>query len=215
MNTRYTISTGSVAKAARRLLLEQPDMHENRHHAPMRAGPVVRAQGEKPAEIEMMRWGITLRWLPRPLITARAETITEKPSCRGTFESSRCLVIAESFYEWHAGERGDEVTEYRLPYDEPMVFAGIWARLPQGKGGSTEGYAVLTTRANEMVRQGQERMPVILRPADWHRWLAPTSNPKELGYLLQPWTGTLTAHRTRLGRTLEEEAWHPREGGMV
>ncbi|WP_395740943.1 SOS response-associated peptidase [Prosthecobacter sp.] len=202
MNTRYTISAGSVAKTARRLLLKQPELPESLHHAPLQAGPVIRVQEGETGQIEMMRWGITLRWLPRPLITARSETIAQKPSCRTTYETSRCLVIADSFYDRHGGEKAHEVTEFRLPYDEPMVFAGIWASLPQKKGGSTEGYAILTTRANEMVREGQERMPVILRPADWHRWLAPESNPKELGYLLQPWTGTLTARRTRLAGSL-------------
>lgn len=158
-------------------------------HAPMQQGPVVRMRAGRPAGIEMMRWGITLRWLPRPLTIARSETITSKPSCRRTFASSRCLVIADGFYDLQGG-RATQPVEFRLPYDEPMVFAGIWARRPLREGGG-EGYAILTTRANEMLSHGHERMPVILRPADWQRWLAASSNPKELSYLLQPWSGPL------------------------
>jgi putative SOS response-associated peptidase YedK len=193
-----------VARIAQTLLVSQPDIPEKLPHAPLRNGPVVRTQAGRPADVEMMPWGIKLRWLPRPLIIARAETIAVKPSCRSAFETSRCLVIADSFYEWRGGNGTGETTEYCLPYDEPMVFAGIWARLPLSHGGSHEGYAILTTRANEVLSEKHERMPVILRPADWQRWLAPSSNPKELSYMMQPWTGTLVARTRRVELNLDE-----------
>jgi putative SOS response-associated peptidase YedK len=138
MNTRYTFSPGSVAKIADSLLLPKPRVPQHLHHAPMQQGPVVRLRPDQRADIEMMRWGITLRWLPQPLIIARSETITTKPSCRNTFATSRCLVIADGFYECQGHGRAAHSLECRLPYDEPMVFAGIWATRPLREGGSHE-----------------------------------------------------------------------------
>jgi putative SOS response-associated peptidase YedK len=54
---------------------------------------------------------------------------------------------------------------------------------------------VLTTTANELVRPLHDRMPVILRPEDHDRWLAPgPGDPAALQALLVPYpAGDMTA----------------------
>ena len=54
---------------------------------------------------EMMRWGLVPSWARDPkigsrMINARAETLAERPSFRVAFRRRRCLVVADSFYEW-------------------------------------------------------------------------------------------------------------------
>ncbi len=41
-------------------------------------------------------------------------------------------------------------------------------------------FAVITTDANELVADIHDRMPVILRPADYDRWLGTEPDPRDL-----------------------------------
>ena len=41
-------------------------------------------------------------------------------------------------------------------------------------------FAVLTTPANEMVARIHDRMPAILRPEDYDRWLGMKPDPRDL-----------------------------------
>jgi putative SOS response-associated peptidase YedK len=63
----------------------------------------------------------------------------------------------------------------------PFGIAGIWENW---KNPSTQEwvrtFAVLTTNANELVNRIHDRMPVILKPADYDRWLGLEPDPREL-----------------------------------
>ena len=53
----------------------------------------------------LARWGLIPHWAKDPsigykLINARSETVASKPSFRESFESRRCLISADGFYEW-------------------------------------------------------------------------------------------------------------------
>ena len=41
-------------------------------------------------------------------------------------------------------------------------------------------FAVITTNANELVAEIHDRMPAILRPEDYERWLSDEPDPREL-----------------------------------
>ena len=63
---------------------------------------------DQPQVLQSMIWGLVPHWSADgansgKLINARAEGIEEKPSFAETVRSSRCLVPADSFYEWRAG----------------------------------------------------------------------------------------------------------------
>ena len=56
-----------------------------------------------------LSWGLIPSWakdkkIGWKLINARAETIAEKPSFKPLFYRRRCLIIADSFYEWKRTE---------------------------------------------------------------------------------------------------------------
>ena len=53
-----------------------------------------------------LQWGLVPAWSRDPsigakLINARAETLTQKPSFKYAFMRTRCLILADGFYEWH------------------------------------------------------------------------------------------------------------------
>lgn len=123
----------------------------------------------------MMRWGYIAPWAkdmtgPQP-INARIETIAEKPMFRGDFRHRRCLVPADSFFEWKtlAGQKQPFLIRPRSR--EMMVFAGIWSEWnPPGKT-PMRTMAIVTTAADGPIRDLHGRMPVILEP-DFHAaWL--------------------------------------------
>ena len=55
---------------------------------------------------------------------------------------------------------------------------------------------ILTTEPNELLRPIHDRMPVIVDPADYDRWLAPEGTaPETLTGLLKPYPAELLAAR--------------------
>lgn len=137
-------------------------------------------------ELQLVRWGLIPSWVrdPRtlrsPLINARAETAAEKPAFRGALRHRRCLIPTTGFYEW-SGKRGA-----RQPYliklkgNELFALAGLWEGWLGADGSEIETMAILTTAANGDVSHVHDRMPVILEPDSFERWLdcSPgTANP--------------------------------------
>ena len=81
----------------------------------------------------MMRWGLIPAWsktekLETELINAKAETLKEKPSYRQAYEKRRCLVPADSFYEWQEREGKRQPSRIMFKSGEPFCFAGLWDR---------------------------------------------------------------------------------------
>jgi putative SOS response-associated peptidase YedK len=60
---------------------------------------------ENPEHLSLFRWGLIPSWakdlsIGNKTINAKAETLFEKPSFRLPAQKRRCLVPADSFYEW-------------------------------------------------------------------------------------------------------------------
>lgn len=58
-----------------------------------------------------------------------------------------------------------------------MTFAGVW---DSNSALNVESFAILTTAGNVDMQAVHDRMPVILRPADFARWLDPAQPAAEL-----------------------------------
>jgi putative SOS response-associated peptidase YedK len=55
----------------------------------------------------------------------------------------------------------------------PFGLAGIWENWKAPASGEwLRTFAIITTEANQLVADIHDRMPVILAPADYARWLA-------------------------------------------
>ena len=123
-----------------------------------------------------MRWGFLPHWYKKPndgplLINARAETIAEKPAFRAACRERRCLIPATGFYEWTKDDAGNRLPWYISRRDkEVLVFAGVWQQWDKGDDPLTT-CAIVTTGANAPMSAIHHRMPVILEPSDWGKWL--------------------------------------------
>ncbi|WP_050614929.1 SOS response-associated peptidase [Bacillus testis] len=139
-----------------------------------------------------LRWGLIPAWakdekIGYKMINARAETLAEKPSFRNSFKHKRCLIVADSFYEWKRSEKRKTPMRIKMKTDEPFGMAGLWEtwRNPEGKPIYT--CSIVTTTANQFMSAIHDRMPVILRLEDEQQWLNPNNhNTDELSKLLKP-----------------------------
>lgn len=139
-----------------------------------------------------LRWGLVPgHWATkqkgRPLINARAETITSQPAFAESFRERRCLIPADGFYEWRRDETGKVPVWVHRPDDELFPFAGIWASYEARDGGEPlHSCAIVTTAPNALMRPIHDRMPVILDPDAEGNWLDPDAKAQDLEALLAP-----------------------------
>jgi putative SOS response-associated peptidase YedK len=161
--------------------------------APGQDVAVVRQDATQPARsFSRMRWGLIPSWSKDPksgykMINARAETIAGKPAFREPFQSRRCLIPADGFYEWSKYSKGKSPFCLTLADDSVFAFAGIWDRWMNQNGEPIETCSIITTTANSLLADIHDRMPVILRREDYDRWLDPGFRQVEdLSDLLKP-----------------------------
>ena len=142
--------------------------------------------------IEPFRWGL-VPWYAADrkdaarLINARAETVETSPAFRTSFAKRRLIIPAAAFYEWHRVDGRRDPYAVRRRDGEPLALAGVWAvwREPE-TGERIYTCSILTTLPNGLLAPIHNRMPVILDPADWERWLAAETPVRDLRPLLVP-----------------------------
>jgi putative SOS response-associated peptidase YedK len=127
--------------------------------------------------ISLLRWGLVPFWAKEAkigfsTINARTEEAASKPAYREALRKRRCLVPADAFYEW---QRPDSKTKrpyaFALTSGEPDAFAGLWESWRPKDGAPLEAFTILTTAPNELMAPIHNRLPVILEPKDYDRWL--------------------------------------------
>lgn len=106
-------------------------------------------------------------------INAKAETITTARTWREPFKKRRCLVPASAFYEWDkkSGAKTKQPYAFDLAGGQMFAFAGVFDARKDTDGRWLQSYAIITTAPNELMSRIHDRMPVILRPRDYDRWL--------------------------------------------
>ena len=127
----------------------------------------------------LMKWGLIQSWAKDPsignrMINARAETVGERPSFRRAFESRRCLVIADGFYEWMKVGRRKVPMRITIGSGEPFGFAGLWEMWRSPDGEIVHSCTIITTEPNAVMEPIHNRMPVILPREAEGLWLAPS-----------------------------------------
>jgi putative SOS response-associated peptidase YedK len=188
---RFTLRTDSASLAGQFQLADVPDLPPRYNIAPTQEIAVVRHTNGS-TTTALLRWGLVPFWAKDPamgakMINARAETVAEKPAFRAAFQSRRCLILSDGFYEWQSmgtGRRKQPVYMH-MRDQRPFAFAGLWESW-QGQNDTLETCTILTTEPNELVRPIHNRMPVILRPEDYALWLDPgVREPEPLQACLQ------------------------------
>jgi putative SOS response-associated peptidase YedK len=153
--------------------------------APTQKAPIVRERDGK-RELAMVRWGL----IPYSAqdakigirtINARVETVATAPSFREAFKARRCLVPTSGFYEWMNTPGGKQPYLISFKDGRPFAFAGLWeAWKDRASGEKIETYTIITGAANRVAANVHTRMPVIIDPTDFDRWLSTAGPPADL-----------------------------------
>lgn len=158
--------------------------------APSQLGPIISQQ--EPAYIQYFRWGLVPHWakdikIGYKLINARAETLLDKPSFRQAARRSRCLVLADGFYEWKKVQGGKQPIRFVMQDDKPFYFAGLTEKWITPEGHPLYSFTIITTEPNELVANVHDRMPVILPKTAALDWINSALAAEELHASLRPY----------------------------
>ncbi|KAM3102735.1 SOS response-associated peptidase [Phormidesmis sp. 146-12] len=189
---RFTQSLTGEAIASAFDLDDIPDWTPRYNIAPTQTVPAILSEsGDR--TFKALRWGLIPTWAKDPaigarLINARSETVTEKPSFRSAFKKRRCLITADGFYEWQKTQGKKQPFYFRLENGQTFGFAGLWEQWSSPEGDLWQTCTILTTDANLLLSQVHDRMPVMLHPEDYDRWLDPQNQDTDaLQALLRPY----------------------------
>ena len=158
---------------------------------------------DKPDRIQLFNWGLIPHWvktkadadkLRAQTLNARSETVFEKPSFRSYISNSRCLVIADGFYEWMDFQKRKYPHLVFLKNKELFCFAGICATWTDKETGEhIHSFSILTTDANPMmarIHNSKKRMPVIIPPKLYEKWLSPGLDKEGIQSFFKPYPDT-------------------------
>ncbi|WP_309398097.1 SOS response-associated peptidase [Cerasicoccus maritimus] len=193
MCCRYTL-TQVQARLHKALNMQQLAGLKARYNiAPTQPIAAVRANdnsGER--EWAIFSWGLVPFWAKDPsiatkLLNARSETAAIKPAFRGPMRHHRCLIPADGFFEWKGRAGQKQPYYFKRPDHEPFCFAGLFDHWGSPDGSEIESATILTTTANDFMKPIHGRMPVIISPQDYDRWLDPKiQRAAQLEDLLKP-----------------------------
>jgi putative SOS response-associated peptidase YedK len=135
--------------------------------------PIVRASASEPgaAELVQRRWS----W-PAP----NGKPVYNFRSEGRQFGSGRCIIVADGFYEFttHSDPKSKRKHKWLFTLAGAEWF-GI-AGLLRNSAEVGEAFTMLTTEPGADIVHYHNRQIVVLRPADFHRWLDPAVPAGEL-----------------------------------
>jgi putative SOS response-associated peptidase YedK len=195
---RYVITSPPDAIRALFGYGERPNFPPRYNVAPTQPVPIVRlADGKR--TFALMRWGFIPAWVDDPktvslLINARGESVLDKPAFRNAMRRRRCLLPADGFYDWRAGEPKRSYF-VRAKSGAPLAFAGLWETWTGPNGEELDTAAIVTTRSTRALAAIHERMPVIVAPEAFDLWLdCATVEAEEAAALIAPAPEGLLEH---------------------
>jgi putative SOS response-associated peptidase YedK len=128
----------------------------------------------------LARWGLVPPWARSPqgapLINARVETVTEKPTFRKAVLTRRAIVPADGYYEWQATAGGKRPVYLHGEDEEALAFAAVYDHwrdpaVAEGEPGAwLRSLAIITSAASDALGHIHDRTPVIVprdRLDDW------------------------------------------------
>lgn len=128
------------------------------------------------ANPRLLSWGLAVEWDAKPLINARAETLTKKKTFRPLLEN-RCLVPATAYFEWR--KDGPARRKNRIGTESRGVFA--FAGLTDG-----DRFTIITCPPAADIAHIHDRMPVILERRAETLWIDRGTAFEKVAGLLVP-----------------------------
>ena len=148
---------------------------DNFNAHPSQKLPVIKSYTNGKA-LENLEWGLTPSWAKdkkdfKPLINARVETLVEKISFKKLIQTSRCLVVADGYYEWKRVEKEKVPYFFQREDNDLMFFAGIF---------QDNKFCIITREANNEIKEIHSREPLIINKSQINNYLNIKKNGMEI-----------------------------------
>ena len=127
---------------------------------------------ENSLKIGQMRWGFPGESKTGLLINARVESVLERPLFRKSFLQRRCVLPAAGFYEWN--QKREKNTFWNRE-KTVLYLAGIYDLKENERR-----FVILTTQANESMKDVHDRMPLILEEEEVDTWIRDASEAEKM-----------------------------------
>jgi putative SOS response-associated peptidase YedK len=145
---------------------------------PNQHGTVIVSDGNERSLVQYT-WGIFPHWA-KDAINARSETIHEKEAYRKMFVRNRCVIPCDSFFAEKVEKKKTRSIRFALREQRIFGLAGLYDVWRNPRGSEFRTFTLLTTRANRLISDYHESMPVILDDYTLDKWLDPTIHNKEV-----------------------------------
>lgn len=130
--------------------------------------------------LEKLSWGFIHHWSRtrqgrrRPK-TTRADVMVSSPHFGEAYRRRRCLVPVDEFIECKAFwlPQRKRFYAFGMKSREPFALGGIWETWQEPVSRRwIRTFAIVTTPANDLIQPVKERMPLIISPVHYERWLS-------------------------------------------
>tara|TARA_S200000501_G_C20746228_1_gene709635 strand:- start:50 stop:676 length:627 start_codon:yes stop_codon:yes gene_type:complete len=154
---------------------------DNYNAHPSQKLPVIRSYTNGKA-LELCQFGLIPEWSKKldkfsPLINARKETLMEKITFKNLIQTSRCIVLADGYYEWKREEKIKTPYYFTKEDDQIMYFAGIH---------QNNQFCIITREASEKISSIHHREPVIINQSQINNYLNIKKNAIEILNSIKP-----------------------------
>ncbi|CAA0111031.1 Putative SOS response-associated peptidase YedK [BD1-7 clade bacterium] len=129
---------------------------------------------ESPIQLDTV-WGIKPAWAKQTIINAKAETVAEKPTFQLAYQTNRCVIPVNGWYECKpSADSNRQTIRYALQSrdSKPLWMAGIYYR-----HAPTPKLVTLTTLPTKQCAHIHDRMPLLVEEDQLLKWL---STPSEI-----------------------------------
>ena len=178
---RYKI-TKSVSKTidiVKTNIKVEDDDNYNAH--PTQKLPIIKSYTNGKA-LELCEWGLVPAWSKKlekfsPLINARKETLMEKITFKNLIQTSRCMILADGYYEWKREEKNKTPYYFTKENNELMFLAAIH---------QNNQFCIITREATEEISKIHHREPLIVNRSQINDYLNVKKDAMEILNSIKP-----------------------------
>jgi putative SOS response-associated peptidase YedK len=197
--------------------------HEKKWTTPMRFAHVLTLNDSGHRVHVPMRWGFLDSRAKSPderprHMHARAETIDTLQTFAAPFASQRGLLIVKDFNVGQEVAPKKTIQHVVTPKDgKPIALAVIWERWTSRDEGELLTFVMATVPANKLIEPLTDRMPAVIQPEDWGKWLGEEpATLAELKAMLQTFEGDWEiAPQDKPAKTAQPQAQPEVQGELI
>ena len=203
---RYSWSTCNGSEFGSLGLDELATFKPSFNRAPGQLHPAIKKSGDY-SEWSCMWWGTPPHSSHNFPINARSESVLQKAIFKQSFNTQRCLIPADGFFEWQLIETQKYPHFIHLPDSSIFAFGGIWKDFLIDQDISSS-FSIITRNAPSNLLHLHHRAPLIVMEEHWKKWLCPSTPMSEVIKILasQPYPLTFYQVDSRVNSSRNDDA---------